>query len=529
MGLTLDNTINDMRIVVNDVVDNVASISLDTIDNLGDVDISGVNDQHILQFNSATQNFESVEFPTTVAGSDTQIQFNDGGELAGDANLTFDISTSELSVPSVNTTSFTTSTAEITTGNVDSLTANTLEVTSGNVDSLTANTVEVTTGNVDSLTANTINASGVVCASSFEGDGSALTGIDLTSLSNVESLTFDSTGDEILGLPTGDTANEPSSPQLGFIRYNSERNRIEVFNGTEFVGIAKVNVVSANPTSAFAVSCFFPPLLKLPIEYLVVAGGGGGGSSIGGGGGAGGYRTNAVGELSGELCSAEPLLGFTDLTCVTGTVSIGAGGSCNSDGTNSCIDLGTHSIVSCGGGYGGRYSGVAGGDGGSGGGGEGGGPGDGGRAPGSGTPCQGFDGGNAQHSSGCSRRSAGGGGAGSVGGNATGSVAGDGGCGQSSCITGTCCVRAAGGAGGAYPGVDGIGFDGGGSVGGNGATNTGGGGGACGAGGSGVVILRYPCTYTITVGAGLTSSTSTVGDEKVTIFTAGSDEISLST
>ena len=47
-------------------------------------------------------------------------------------------------------------------------------------------------------------------------------------------------------------------------------------------------------------------------------------------------------------------------------------------------------------------------------------------------------------------------------------------------------------------------------------------------GGSGVVIVRYPNTYTITVGAGLTSSTTTDGSDKVTSFTAGTDTISFS-
>ncbi len=51
-------------------------------------------------------------------------------------------------------------------------------------------------------------------------------------------------------------------------------------------------------------------------------------------------------------------------------------------------------------------------------------------------------------------------------------------------------------------------------------------GGASGNGGSGVVILRYPNTNTITVGAGLTSSTVTQGSNKVTIFTAGTGTVS---
>ena len=52
--------------------------------------------------------------------------------------------------------------------------------------------------------------------------------------------------------------------------------------------------------------------------------------------------------------------------------------------------------------------------------------------------------------------------------------------------------------------------------------------GTAGAGGSGIVILRYPNTYTITVGSGLTSSTATDGSDKVTSFTAGTDTISFS-
>jgi hypothetical protein len=40
-----------------------------------------------------------------------------------------------------------------------------------------------------------------------------------------------------------------------------------------------------------------------------------------------------------------------------------------------------------------------------------------------------------------------------------------------------------------------------------------------------VVILRYPSSATITVGSGLTSSTATDGDDKVTTFTQGTDTI----
>jgi hypothetical protein len=41
-----------------------------------------------------------------------------------------------------------------------------------------------------------------------------------------------------------------------------------------------------------------------------------------------------------------------------------------------------------------------------------------------------------------------------------------------------------------------------------------------------VVLLRYPASYTITIGAGLTGSTATVGDNKVTTITAGTGNVS---
>jgi hypothetical protein len=40
------------------------------------------------------------------------------------------------------------------------------------------------------------------------------------------------------------------------------------------------------------------------------------------------------------------------------------------------------------------------------------------------------------------------------------------------------------------------------------------------------VILSYPNTRTITIGAGLTGSTATVGSDKVTTITAGTGNVS---
>jgi hypothetical protein len=41
-----------------------------------------------------------------------------------------------------------------------------------------------------------------------------------------------------------------------------------------------------------------------------------------------------------------------------------------------------------------------------------------------------------------------------------------------------------------------------------------------------VVLLRYPANYSITIGAGLTGSTATVGSDKVTTITAGTGNVS---
>jgi hypothetical protein len=47
-------------------------------------------------------------------------------------------------------------------------------------------------------------------------------------------------------------------------------------------------------------------------------------------------------------------------------------------------------------------------------------------------------------------------------------------------------------------------------------------------GGSGVVILRYSSIFSIAIGAGLTGTTSTVGDDTVCTITAGTGTVSWS-
>jgi hypothetical protein len=240
---------------------------------------------------------------------------------------------------------------------------------------------------------------------------------------------------------------------------------------------------------------------KLNLEYLVVGGGGGAGVALGvdtytgtGGGGGGGYLT-ATGFVA-ELNTSYP-------------VTVGVGGINNTNGGNSIFG----SITASGGGGGGQRSSTNGKSGASGGGGAQGGSG-GGRIVGQGNAGGSTSGG----------ASGGGGGAGGPGGNGSANVPGAGGIGLESKINGNNITRARGGKGnwGATPTVQ------------EKTPNTGDGGDggvnnvlASSWGASGTVILRYPDTFSITVGSGLMfKPEKTIGREKITEITGGTGNVS---
>ena len=314
-------------------------------------------------------------------------------------------------------------------------------------------------------------------------------------------------------------------------------------NTTYFVKLRAVNANGVgNESSAVSVTTN----QNQKVDYLVIAGGGAGTGYIGGGGGAGGYRSSvdATGG-GGALESALTLTLATNYSVTIGAGATGTTGSTVVSGSNSVFST----ITSTGGGGGAPYSNGTGASGGSGGGG--------GMIEASsglgglgGTPTsgQGYAGGRGgSRPSGTYEGCGGGGGAGGVGSNGTGSTVatfgGNGGVGLASSITGSSIFRGGGGGGCLYATGTrgGEGGNGGGGQGGSsslnnavsGTANTGGGGGGQsgatgGSGGSGVVILRYPATTTITLGAGLTGSTTTVGSNKVTTITAGSGNVSWS-
>ena len=300
--------------------------------------------------------------------------------------------------------------------------------------------------------------------------------------------------------------------------------------GTAYtIKLKAVNTYGAGAQSA-AVSV--TTLATVATDYLVLAGGGGSdGAYYQGGAGAGGLRSSV--SATGGGGSVESSLSL--LTGTNYTVQIGGGGAggvgiggVGANGVNSVFST----ITSLGG------SKAGGGTGGCGGAGQ------------SGTAGQGYAGGTPANTSSYGT-SGGGGGTGAVGGNGVASecsAAGNGGSGVNNSITGSAVTYGGGGGGSIYgvrcsSGSRGIGGAGGGGNGAStyqgivatsGTANLGGGGGGAnhastangGNGGSGVVILRYPNTRTITLGAGLTGSTATSGANKVTTITAGSGNVS---
>jgi hypothetical protein len=273
-------------------------------------------------------------------------------------------------------------------------------------------------------------------------------------------------------------------------------------------------------------------LTTFDVDYLVIAGGGGGGRGHGAGGGAGGYLTTS--GVSRQLSTSYP-------------IKVGAGGTAQNNGPGTVGSISAFASDELNGGGGGGNLGVAGGSGGSGGGGganDNAGGGVGGTAINSGSQGNNGGGGSSTQYGG----SGGGGGAGGQGNGVTSGHAGaNGGAGLTSSITGSAVTRAGGGGGGggnASSGAPaGAGGTGGGGTGGTGmgngtagTTNTGGGGGggagrtgvgnSFGAnGGSGIVILKYPDSYTATFSGGVTHDTpdpSPVSGYKITTITATS-------
>jgi hypothetical protein len=297
----------------------------------------------------------------------------------------------------------------------------------------------------------------------------------------------------ITGLPSGFTSSQS---------YNNTNpgNILTITLGGVYPSVDSLNI-------NLTISGLTVTLLPIPVDYLVVAGGGAGGGYIAGGGGAGGLRTS-YGTSSGGGSASESTLNL--IASTNYIVTVGAGSSAPGNGITGSNSVFSN-ITSLGGGGGGGPGTV----GGSGGGGSY------TQSGAAGTANQGYAGGNGQV--GGSSFGGGGGGAGGVGSSSgSGGSGTDGGAGLSISITGTAVTYATGGRGGGNtnpggrpnePSNTGNGGDG--SYQGNGAGN----------GGSGIVVLRYPNTKTITIPATLAATTVSVGSDEVATFTAGTGNI----
>ena len=334
--------------------------------------------------------------------------------------------------------------------------------------------------------------------------------------------------DDALNLKSYTTAERDALTSVaGDMIYNSTTGKVEHYNGTSWQ--SGVNVFE--------------------LEYLIIAGGGAGGYApsgpgveASGGGGAGGYLCKYASETSGG--GSVTLNSFYVIPSTNYPVTIGAGATGNPHDFNASNDgfpSYVGSLYAFGGGGGAKYYPAAR----RGGSGGGGGPrynpdyGTGGDGA-AGLYAQGSNGGNWTGTAAVAPNAGGGGGgAGAAGSNGSSGTGGAGGAGKASSITGSSVTRAGGG-GGAGTTAGGSGGTGGGGAGSDGGTptagtaNTGGGGGASAnstnagaSGGSGVVILRYPDTYTISQ-TGLTLTTATDGSDKVTTITAGTGTVSWS-
>jgi hypothetical protein len=344
------------------------------------------------------------------------------------------------------------------------------------------------------------------------------------------SVSLDINSTDAFRMPSGTSAQRPSSPTAGMIRYNTDFDTIEWYDANENIWVQGTGVLATGGTVTeivdngitYRVHSFtsvgtssFQVLRGGAVEYLVVAGGGGGGGTSnindgGGGGGAGEFTTGTITIEAGSF-----------------TINVGDGGSGGPPGNTASgkADRGEDSSafsITCiggGGGLGPNYgfpNGQASANGGYGGGGGGGGAGgSGGLAIGN---FQGNDGADApDFRPAGSLTGGGGGGAGEAAEPASsynGQRGGNGGDGLESSINGTSTFYAGGGGGGGgtggNPGVvdGGNGGLGGGADGGNinnpginATANTGGGAGGGGGtggsgvtggdGGSGIVIIRY--------------------------------------
>ena len=210
------------------------------------------------------------------AGSNTEVQFNNGDLLGASSNFTFDTATNILTVTgtiqgttlsatgnviggNVSTAGLVTATGNVTGGNVTTagLVTATGNVTGGNIitggyvtatGNATAANVILTSGTIDGPAAGRITINGSSLDTDFAVNGDTVAnilyidaGVGTTSFGNSGAITnaivsFNTT-DSIL-LPKGTTAQRPSPATVGMFRFNTTSDALEVYNsGTGWITV----------------------------------------------------------------------------------------------------------------------------------------------------------------------------------------------------------------------------------------------------------------------------------------------------
>lgn len=128
----------------------------------------------------------------------------------------------------------------------------------------------------------------------------------ITKLASSDLITFTDSTDSIR-LPFGTTAQRPSSPTNGEMRYNTDDNKVEYYDGASWLQLSS----GPYPFAAY---------------YLVGGGAGGFGGYAATGGAGGGIRSSFAGSSSGGPDGVvESMIAFT--SGVTYTITVGAGGT----------------------------------------------------------------------------------------------------------------------------------------------------------------------------------------------------------
>lgn len=146
------------------------------------------------------------------------------------------------------------------------------------------------------------------------------------SLTSTGKVTADGTG--ALKIPVGTTAERPSTPVAGDIRYNSTLDQAEIYSGTEWKAVGgspfdasggSVTTISGYKIHTFITSGTFTPAANAEgkVEYLVVGAGGAGSYAYAGAGGGGGDVKSGFLNIS---------KGTAPMAVVVGSGSSGTGG-----------------------------------------------------------------------------------------------------------------------------------------------------------------------------------------------------------